>query len=86
MWKIFAFAHAINDQPSLLDGLPLHAKNRASHVLVLQPAIAVVIVYKRPIRGALEEYGIPFLAATKQLYEWFSPSVCPSVRLSVIPF
>ena len=35
-----------------------------------------------------------FLAATKQLYEWFSPSVrpsvrpsvCPSVRLSVTPF
>ena len=26
-----------------------------------------------------------FLAATKQLYEWFSPSVCPSVRLSVRP-
>ena len=30
-----------------------------------------------------------FLAATKQLYEWFSPSVrpsvCPSVRLSVCP-
>ena len=24
-----------------------------------------------------------FLAATKQLYEWFSPSVCPSVCLSV---
>ena len=23
-----------------------------------------------------------FLAATKQLYEWFSPSVCPSVRPS----
>ena len=27
-----------------------------------------------------------FLAATKQLYEWFSPSVCLSVRLSVTPF
>ena len=31
-----------------------------------------------------------FLTATKQLYEWFSPSVCPSVRpsvsLSVTPF
>ena len=27
-----------------------------------------------------------FLAATKQLYEWFSPSVCPSVCLSVRPF
>ena len=32
----------------------------------------------------------PFLAATKQLYEWFSPSVrlsvCPSVCPSVTPF
>ena len=27
-----------------------------------------------------------FLAATKQLYDWFSPSVCPSVCLSVTPF
>ena len=27
-----------------------------------------------------------FLAATKQLYEWSSPSVCLSVRLSVTPF
>ena len=27
-----------------------------------------------------------FLAATKQLYEWFSPSVRPSVCLSVTPF
>ena len=26
------------------------------------------------------------LAATKQLYEWFSPSVCPSVCPSVTPF
>ena len=27
-----------------------------------------------------------FLAATKQLYDWFSPSVCLSVRPSVTPF
>ena len=27
-----------------------------------------------------------FIAATKQLYGWFSPSVRPSVRLSVTPF
>ena len=27
--------------------------------------------------------NVIFLAATKQLYEWFSPSVCPSVCLSV---
>ena len=26
-----------------------------------------------------------FLAATKQLYDWFSPSVCPSVRPPVCP-
>ena len=29
---------------------------------------------------------ITFLAATKQLYEWYLLSVCPSVRLSVTPF
>ena len=27
-----------------------------------------------------------FLAATKQLYEWFSPSLRPTARLSVTPF
>ena len=27
-----------------------------------------------------------FLAATKQLYKWYFPSVCPSVRLSVTAF
>ena len=27
-----------------------------------------------------------FLAATKQLYKWYFPSVCLSVRLSVTPF
>ena len=26
-----------------------------------------------------------FLAATKQLYKWYFPSVCPSVRLSICP-
>ena len=29
---------------------------------------------------------LPCLAATKQLYDWFSPSVCSSVCLSVTPF
>ena len=31
-------------------------------------------------------HGTPFLAATKQLYKWYFPSVCPSVRPSVTPF
>ena len=30
-------------------------------------------------------WKLRFLAATKQLYEWYFPSVCPSVRLSVCP-
>ena len=29
--------------------------------------------------------SVLFLAATKQLYKWYFPSVCPSVRLSVCP-
>ena len=36
--------------------------------------------WKQHRRGALL-----FLAATKQLYKWYFPSVCPSVRLSVCP-
>ena len=35
--------------------------------------------------GPMAEQVRAFLAATKQLYEWFSPSVRPSVRLSVRP-
>ena len=33
----------------------------------------------------IEEVPYYFLAATKQLYEWFSLSVCPSARPSVRP-
>ena len=41
----------------------------------------VVIVY-----GCVPLKNWGFLAVTKQLYEWSSPSVCLSVRLSVTPF
>ena len=37
------------------------------------------------IAPCCQSYKNGFLAATKQLYEWFSPSVCPSVCLSVRP-
>ena len=37
-------------------------------------------------QGNFEFLLCDFLAATKQLYEWFSPSVCRSVCLSVTPF
>ena len=33
--------------------------------------------------GIISQYCVLFLAATKQLYEWYFLSVCPSVRLSV---
>ena len=44
------------------------------------------LIVKRP--NNLFEYNFrsdTFLAATKQLYKWYFPSVCPSVRLSVCP-
>ena len=34
---------------------------------------------------AFSAFTVSFLAATKQLYDWFSLSVCPSVCLSVCP-
>ena len=46
----------------------------------------VVCLLGRPLPSADHTgYGKPFwfLAATKQLYEWFSPSLCLSVRPSV---
>ena len=43
-----------------------------------------------PINFAIDFAPLRFLAATKQLYKWYFPSVrlsvCPSVRLSVTPF
>ena len=33
-----------------------------------------------------DQWCFGFLAATKQLYKWYFPSVCPSVCLSVTPF
>ena len=37
------------------------------------------LYFKHLIRQPIAEQIHSFLAATKQLYEWFSPSVCPSV-------
>ena len=37
-------------------------------------------------RGGICTSILWFLAATKQLYKWYFPSVCPSVRPSVTPF
>ena len=45
------------------------------YVFVLKYWTQVLLCYVLPVKT-------PFLAATKQLYEWFSPSVC----LSVTPF
>ena len=50
-----------------------HVHRTHGHILPAQR------IYSELITGIPEK----FLAATKQLYEWFSPSVCPSVRLSV---
>ena len=45
--------------------------------------IFVILNMKIYLKITLSKWQPLFLAATKQLYEWFSPSVCLSVRLSV---
>ena len=45
--------------------------------------IVIIVMSTMGERSALLELAFMFLAATKQLYDWFSPSVCPSVCLSV---
>ena len=40
---------------------------------------------KMPVMQGFYVFFVGFLAATKQLYEWYFLSVCPSVRLSVCP-
>ena len=48
---------------------------------------STVVSHGRLLHNSLNRYHAEFLAATKQLYDWFSPSVrpsvCPSVCLSV---
>ena len=54
----------------------------------LSPGRCQAIIYTNAgilLIGPLGKYFGEFLAATKQLYEWFSPSVRPSVCLSVCP-
>ena len=47
--------------------------------------LTTLIYLSTPFQQGCEYKPTYFLAATKQLYEWFSPSVCPSVRPSVRP-
>ena len=53
--------------------------------LSCKPVLLVFSVRKFGVMLAVLHF-VQFLAATKQLYEWSSPSVCLSVSLSVTPF
>ena len=54
-----------------------------SIIPVAELGVAIVIL-TLPCHLRLQSYGLVyFLAATKQLYEWFTSSVCPSVCTSV---
>ena len=44
---------------------------------------SVFYLFRRVVSMLSLSHFFIFLAATKMLYEWFSPSVCPSVRLCV---
>ena len=47
------------------------------------PVPVIIHVLSYNIEPCYNSTRLYFLAATKQLYDWFSPSVCLSVRLSV---
>ena len=75
-WNLYAFekCQCVKTQISLIEVCDEN-KNDVSYTLMF------MFVTKNKIsRGPF------FLAATKQLYEWFSPSVCLSVCPSVTPF
>ena len=57
-------------------------------VVVFQLGTEIILVIRVQVCNIMFPFPFigGFLAATKQLYEWFSPSVCPSVCLSVTPF
>ena len=46
--------------------------------------VCIFFEWALSMHTSMNRYSL-FLAATKQLYDWFSPSVCPSVRLPVCP-
>ena len=57
--------------------------NVVSHWLGTYTKWSLHICVSSRMNGPNELKGVAFLAATKQLYEWYFLSVCPSVRLSV---
>ena len=63
--------------------MPLKVADGAHCLQNSQNNWVIVIEVMYPLKI---DSGLIFLAVTKQLYEWFSLSVCPSVRLSVTPF
>ena len=72
-WYLFAF----QDMPTLdhIQGTCLPGKAFADCLMVAE--------FLHNFKDVLDRGEKEFLAATKQLYEWFSPSVCPSVSMSV---
>ena len=52
----------------------------------LPPELLILLIHSTDTSLTLCLNPWLFLAATKQLYKWYFPSVCPSVRPSVTPF
>ena len=67
--------HVSTAQCYLYEGLALCYKEFLNQGIWLQKAKCSICCSRK--------WCFPFLAATKQLYEWYFLSVCPSVRLSV---
>ena len=91
-WAPYCVKHLIPSRPILvpphynLITLPLSLSLLLSarvHFIIRKQG---EIIYPFPNFSGWIVWSLGFLAATKQLYEWFSPSVCLSVRLSVTHF
>ena len=76
---------------------PLQNSAQQNHVHILWELLYIMVMIALevpfapfylfpPYQSQMLISSTVFLAATKQLYEWYFLSVCPSVRLSVTPF
>ena len=76
-WQKWSYSHYLdNDNPGI----------RNNHVVKTIPIYLIKMITNSPFNIDNEFWSSGFLAATKQLYEWYFPSVCLSVCLSVTPF
>ena len=88
LWNILRNVQTCEEKYRVLKTLCLRLQNCTDQNSIITPDALQVIYSLLPERCGSKFRNV-FLAATKQLYKWYFPSVClsvrPSVRLSVRP-